>query len=82
MTFVMNEMENIFHIGRMIEALRFTFKIDVSEEEDKEIFLYAMDWAMMFEHECPDSENYYEDLEKFVVPKIMKKWGNDKSLMS
>lgn len=82
MTFTLNEMENALHIGRMIEALRFTFRINLSDEEDKEIFLYAMDWAQLFELECPDSENYYEDLEKFVVPKIMKKWGNDNTIMS
>lgn len=82
MTFTINEMENVFHIGRMIEALRFTFRIDLDDEEDKSIFALALCWAKEFEKEYPDSENYYEDLEKFVVPKIMEEWGNDKSLMS
>lgn len=73
--FTMNEMENIFEIGRIMQAL---FSNDTIEIDDsKEAFVFALKLAMDFEEKHPDSECYYLDLDDFVTEKIVKEFGID-----
>ena len=73
--FTMNEMENIFEIGRTMQAL---FSNDAIEIEDsKEAFYLALKLAIEFEEKHPDSECYYLDLDDFVTEKILKAFNED-----
>ena len=73
--FTMNEMENIFEIGRTMQAL---FSNDTIEIDDsKDAFIFALKLAMEFEEKCPDSECYYLDLDDFITEKIVKEFGTD-----
>lgn len=73
--FTMNEMENIFEIGRIMQAL---FSNDTIEIDDsKDAFHLALKLAMEFEEKCPDSECYYLDLDDFVTEKIIKEFSTD-----
>ena len=67
--FSLEEMENMFEIGRTLEV-----KIRVGELDDdidsKELFSFALKCATEFEYEYPDSDDYYADLDKFVEHKI------------
>lgn len=67
------EMENIFEIGRNIEAMIHNEEIEV--EDSKEAFLFALDLAVEFEQEHPDTEDYYFDIDEYVIEKILEEYG-------
>lgn len=67
------EMENIFEIGRNIEAMVRNEEIEV--EDSKEAFMFALKLAVEFEKEHPDAEEYYFDLDEYVVEKILEEYG-------
>ena len=67
------EMENIFEIGRNIEAMVRNEEIEV--EDSKEAFAFALKLAIEFEQEHPDTEDYYFDLDEYVVEKILEEYG-------
>ena len=67
------EMENIFEIGRNIEAMIRNEEIEV--EDSKEAFLFALDLAVEFEKEHPDTEDYYFDIDEYVIEKILEEYG-------
>lgn len=71
--FTAKEMENIFEIGRMMQDLFISEKIDI--EDSKDAFVFAVQLAVEFEKEYADTEDYYMDLEEFVFDKIMKTFG-------
>lgn len=73
--FSINEMENIFEIGRVMQAMFSNDKIEI--EDSKEAFIFALKLAMEFEKEHPNSECYYLDLDEFAEEKIMKEFGVD-----
>lgn len=65
-TFSINEMENIFEIGRIIEA-----RVSVLTWEDsKDAFAFALKCAQEFEKEYPETEDYYGDIDEFMDKKF------------
>ena len=71
--FSIMEMENIFEIGRNIEAMVRNEEIEI--ENSKDAFALALQLAIEFEKEYPDTEDYYFDLDEFVIDKILKEFG-------
>ena len=71
--FTMNEMENIFEIGRIMQLKADNEDIEILD--DKGAFMYALELAMEFEEQHPDTEDYYEDFDNFVYEKIQAKFG-------
>lgn len=71
--FTINEMENAFEIGRCIQDMIDREVIEV--EDSKEAFAFSINLAMEFENECPDTDDYYNDLDEFIVGKIMDEFG-------
>lgn len=74
-TFSMNEMENIFEIGRAIQLAADEGEIEIFDS--KGAFMYALELAMEFEKEYPDTENYYDELDTFLAGKIKAKFGSE-----
>jgi hypothetical protein len=72
-TFTLNEMENMFEIGRTMQAM---YNLDeIVLDDSKDAFLFALKLAMDFENEYPDTEDYYDDIDTFVndnIPEEMK----------
>ena len=73
--FTIEEMENIFEIGRYIQGMIDAESINV--EDSKLAFTEALQLAIDFELEYPDTEDYYADLDKFVVDKIVDMFGTE-----
>lgn len=69
-TFTMEEMENIFEIGR---AMQYT--VDFTDgcviEDSKDAFMFALGLAMEFEEKHPNSEDYYSEIDDFITTRIM-----------
>lgn len=74
-SFTINEIENAFEIGRIAQHLIETNIIVV--EDSKEIFNFVLDLALKFEEEYPETETYYEDIEDFVIEKLLREFGNE-----
>ena len=72
-TFSMNEMENIFEIGRAIQLAADEGEIEIFDS--KGAFMCALELAMEFEKVCPETETYYDDLDDFIAEKIKAKFG-------
>ena len=72
-TFSMNEMENIFEVGRMIQLMVNEGKIE--SLDSKNAFMYALSLAIEFDKEYPDTEDYYSDIEVFAAEKIKAEFG-------
>lgn len=73
--FTLNEMENAFEIGAIMMALVSNDRIKI--EDSKEAFYCALALAIDFEKEYVDAEDYYNDLDNFVVDKILDRFGNN-----
>ena len=73
--FTLNEMENIFEIGRAMQSAADDGAIEI--EDSKNAFLFAARLAMEFEEKYPDSEDYYYDLDEFITEKIVKEFNKD-----
>lgn len=73
--FNLNEVENAFEIGGIMMSLLKDKKIEV--EDSKEAFYYALTLAINFEKEHEDTEDYYNELDEFVVDKLIKEFGVD-----
>lgn len=71
--FTIEEMENAFEIGRCIQDMIDREVIEV--EDSKEAFVFALYLSTEFEKEYPDTDDYYGDLEEFIVGKIIDKFG-------
>lgn len=71
--FTIEEMENIFEIGRNIQAMIDNEEIEV--EDSKDSFVFALQLAVEFEKEHSDTEDYYFDLDEYVIDKIKDKFG-------
>ena len=72
-TFTINEMENIFEIGRHIQYMIDFGNIKV--EDSKDAFMFALGLALEFEKEYPDSEDYYGELDEFMSKRILEEYG-------
>lgn len=70
--FSIEEMENIFEIGRNMQAMFDNNEIEV--EDSKDAFMFALQLAVEFEKEHPDSDDYYNELDDFVIDKISKEF--------
>lgn len=70
--FTINEMENIFEIGRNIQAMCDIEEIEI--DDSKEAFNLALGLAIEFEKEHHDTEEYYYDLDEFVNDKILERF--------
>lgn len=70
--FNIEEMENIFEIGRNMQAMVDNEEIEV--EDSKDAFMFALKLAVEFEKEHPDSDDYYNDLDDFVIDKILEEF--------
>ena len=71
--FTLNEMENMFEIGRTMQAMYDIDKIIV--EDSKDAFYLALKLALEFENVYPDTDDYYGDIDTFVndnIPEGMK----------
>lgn len=71
--FTVNEMENAFEIGRHIQGMIDAESVEI--EDSKEAFVFALQLAIEFEKEYPETEDYYGDLEEFVTDKILDEFG-------
>lgn len=71
--FTIEEMENIFEIGRNMQAMEDNEEIEV--EDSKEAFVFALQLATKFEEECPNTEDYYFDLDEYAIDKIKNEFG-------
>ena len=71
--FTIEEMENIFEIGRNIQAMIDNEEIEV--EDSKDSFVFALQLAVEFEKEHPDTEDYYFDLDECVIDRILDRFG-------
>ena len=74
--FTINEMENIFEIGRAMQHAA-DFEDGCVIEDSKNAFLFAARLAMEFEEKYPDTEEYYGDIDDFITPRIMKELKKD-----
>lgn len=71
--FTLDEMRNIYCIGATVRGMVDDYEIEITDSQDA--FYYALELAMQFEQVCPDTENYYEDLRRFVYDKLLDKFG-------
>ncbi len=73
--FSINELENIFEIGRAMQCAADNGEIEI--EDSKNVFLFAARLAMEFEDKYPGTEDYYGDLDEFITDKILKEFRKD-----
>lgn len=73
--FTVEEMENCFEIGRNMQAMIDNEEIEVNDSKDA--FMFALQLAVEFEKEYPDSDDYYNELDDFVIDKISKEFKNE-----
>jgi hypothetical protein len=66
-------MENMFEVGRQIQAMIDADEIEI--EDSKEAYSFALQLSLDFEKEHPDSDDYYADLYEFIVEKILDRFG-------
>ena len=69
--FSINEMENIFEIGHMIEARASI----LPWEDSKDAFAFALKCAQEFEKEYPETEDYYGDIDEFMEKKFKEEFN-------
>lgn len=74
-TFTIEEMENIFEIGRQMQYMIDFGNIKI--EDSKDAFMFAMQLAVEFEKEHPDSEDYYSELDEFMSKRILEEFKRD-----
>lgn len=65
--YTLNEMENIFEIGCAIQSLMDDHLI--THYNHREMFLKALTWAIEFEKTNNDTEDYFWDINEFVMNK-------------
>lgn len=67
-TFTLNELENAFEMGCIVQNMIQDGVIDVGS---KEAFNFALPLVTEFEHIGPSADYYYEDIDRFTVYKFM-----------
>lgn len=72
-TFTIEELENIFEIGRQMQYMADNGEIEF--EDSKNAFMFALGLAIEFEKEHPDSEDYYGELDEFMSKRILEEYG-------
>ncbi len=71
--FTIEEMENIFEIGRNSQGMIDNEEIEI--EDSKDACVFALQLATEFEMEYSATEDYYFDLDEFVIDKILDRFG-------
>ena len=71
-TFTIEELENIFEIGRHMQYMIDFGNIKVEDSNDA--FMFALGLAVEFEKKQPDSEDYYNDIDEFATEKILDRF--------
>lgn len=71
-TFSIEEMENCFEIGRQMQYMADNGEIEF--EDSKNAFMFALQLAVEFEKEHPDSEDYYNELDEFMNKRILEEF--------
>ena len=67
--FSIEEMENIFEIGR---AMQYAFdEGEIELEDSKGAFNFALELAMEFEKDHHNSNDYYSELDDFINHKLL-----------
>jgi hypothetical protein len=67
--FTIEEMENIFEIGR---AMQYAFdEGEIELEDSKGAFSFALELAIEFEKEHPNSDDYYSEIDDFINHKLL-----------
>ena len=69
--FKYTEIENVFEIGRIVQAL--IDKGEIAYYESKEAFIDAVNWAMEFEDKYESTEDFYWDINVFTLNKLKEK---------
>ena len=69
--FTLNEMENAFEIGREIQTL--ADRGFLKNYDRKEAFMDALIFAIAFEKEYADTDDYHWDIAVFTVKKLQEK---------
>ena len=69
-----NQMENIFEIGRIIQEM-WNYGIIDKKVESKELFNESLKWAEQFEVDL--EKDYYADLYEYVVQRCKEKFGRE-----
>lgn len=73
--FTIEEAENMFEIGRIMQAMANNEEIEINDS--KEAFAFAIRLAIEFEEEHPETEDYYFDLDEFAIDRILEEFGVD-----
>lgn len=73
--FSINEMENIYEIGRAMQLMADEGEIEI--EDSKNAFLFAAKLAMDFEEKYQEYDDYYSVLDEFIAEKILKEFNKD-----
>jgi hypothetical protein len=73
--FTLDEMEHAFEIGRLMQCMADDGEIEI--EDSKEAFNFALGLALEFEKEHPDPEDYYTEIDLFVISKIVDRFGKE-----
>ena len=67
--FTIEEMENIFEIGRAMQHACAEGEIEI--EDSRGAFSFALTLAIEFEKEHPNSYDYYSELDDFINHKLL-----------
>ena len=71
--FTFEEMENMFEIGRHMQYMMDNGEIEI--DDSKHAFLFAMQLAIEFDEQYPETDEYYDDLIEFIEDKILDEFG-------
>ena len=74
-TFSIEEMENCFEIGRQMQYMIDFGNIKI--EDSKNAFMFALQLAVEFEKEHPNSEDYYGELDEFMSKRILEEFKTE-----
>ena len=74
-TFSIEEMENIFEIGRQMQYMADNGEIEF--EDSKDAFMFALQLAVEFEKEHPDSKDYYGEIDEFMNKRILEEFKTE-----
>lgn len=66
--FTISEMENMFEIGRTMQAMFDLGEIEINDSKDA--FQFALKLALEFEKKYPETDDYYNDIDDFVNDNI------------
>lgn len=72
-TFTIEEMENIFEVGRQMQCMIDCDHIEI--EDSKEAFNFALWLAVEFEKRFDNTQDYYTELYFFMTRALLDRYG-------